>query len=137
MMEFIITCDGGSLNNQIAEKREGYGSYMVNSPGKVNKIRRLKFGKGVTNNEAEYMALISALTMISDSFTAVAINLKTIKLTVRSDSQLVIGQLSKGHKVNALNLRPLVDEASALCNQFFHVQFEQITGDEMKLILGH
>ncbi len=137
MLEFIITCDGGSRNNQIAELREGYGSWTINAPGKRGDIVTYEFGKGVTNNEAEYMALIEALKHISGAFLHVKADLKTIKLTVRTDSQLVIGQLSKGHKINAPNLRPLVIKASNLCQQFFHVEFEKITGIEMKQILGH
>ena len=136
MIEFIVTCDGGSLGNGSVNSH-GYGSYMINAPGNVGEIKRLQFGEGVTNNEAEYMALIGALENISSAFLAVAADLKTIQLTVRTDSQLVIGQLSRGHKINAPNLRPLVIQASSLCQQFFLVEFEQITGVEMKQILGH
>jgi len=137
MLEFIVTCDGGSLNNQTAEERQGYGSWTINPPGKRGDIVSYNFGKGVTNNEAEYMALIKALEHISNAFLHVNADLKTIKLTVRTDSQLVVGQLSKGWKIKAQNLRPLVIKASSLCQQFFSVKFEQITGDEMKQILGH
>jgi len=136
MIEFIVTCDGGSLSNGSVNSH-GYGSYMINAPGNVGEIKRLQFGEGVTSNEAEYMALIGALEDISSAFLAVAADLKTIQLTIRTDSQLVIGQLSRGHKINAPNLRPLVIQASSLCQQFFLVQFEQITGVEMKKILGH
>jgi len=149
MIEFIVTCDGGSLSNGSVNSH-GYGSYMINAPGNVGEIKRLQFGEGnvgeikrlqfgegVTSNEAEYMALIGALENISSAFLAVAADLKTIQLTIRTDSQLVIGQLSRGHKINAPNLRPLVIQASSLCQQFFLVQFEQITGVEMKKILGH
>ena len=123
MLEFVITCDGGSLNNGSVNSH-GYGSYMINAPGNLGEIKRLQFGKGVTNNEAEYMALIDALETISNAFIAAGANLKEIILTVQTDSQLVIGQLSKGHKINASNLRPLVDQAARLCQQFFFVQFE-------------
>jgi len=136
MLEYIITCDGGSLNNQVAEKRQGYGSWTINPPGKHGDIVTYNFGKGVTNNEAEYMALIKALEHISYFFTR-GMDLKTIKLTVRTDSQLVIGQLSRNWKIKAANLRPLVIKASSLCQQFFVVEFEQMTGVEMKQILGH
>ena len=135
MLEFVITCDGGSLNNGSVNSH-GYGSYMINAPGNLGEIKRLQFGKGVTNNEAEYMALIDALETISNAFIAAGANLKEIILTVQTDSQLVIGQLSKGHKINASNLRPLVDQAARLCQQFFFVQFEWVDGVEMKQILG-
>jgi ribonuclease HI len=136
MYEFIITCDGGSLGNG-SESSQGYGSYMIAGPGKTNAITREVYGEGITNNEAEYKALIAALKHIADAFTAVGGDLKTISLTVRTDSQLVIGQVWSGWKVKALNLRPLVDEARALCEKFRAVGYEKISGVEMKKILGH
>lgn len=136
MYEFAITCDGGSRNNQVAKLREGYGSWMIAAPHKTNKIRHREFGKGVTNNEAEYMALIGALEEISDAFTAVAADLKTIKLIVRTDSQLVIGHLTKDWKIKS-ELVPLVVKAKSLCQAFHSVAFEKIHEKDMKRILGH
>ncbi len=57
------------------------------------------FDRG-TNNEMEYRALLQAL---SDDRSAGA--------TIHTDSQLLVGQLTKGWKVNAENLRPLHAEA--------------------------
>lgn len=136
MMEFIITCDGGSLGNG-TDNSIGYGSYMINAPGNIGKITQLNFGEGVTNNEAEYLALIHALSHISSAFREVAADLKAITLAVRTDSQLVVGQLCSGWKVKALHLKPLVLEAKTLCSMFHKVEFERIPGDEMKKILGH
>jgi ribonuclease HI len=136
MMEFVITCDGGSRGNG-TEVAHGYGSYMINAPGNIGNIHSLDFGGGITNNEAEYKALIGALNHISGAFLAVAADLKTIKLTIRTDSQLVVGHLSKGWKIKAHNLIPLAVKASSLCSQFASVEFEQISGEEMKSILGH
>jgi len=136
MYEFVVTCDGGSLGNG-SESSQGYGSFMINAPGNVGEIHQLHFGEGVTNNEAEYRALIGALSHIADAFLAVAGDLKQIKLIVRTDSSLVIGQLSKEWKVKASNLLPLVIQASNKCHEFHTVTFEQISGIEMKKILGH
>ena len=135
MYTFMITCDGGSRGNQ-NEDRFGYGSYMIAAPENVGKIKSLEFGVGVTNNEAEYKALIAGLTELSDAFTAVAADLKTIKIIIRTDSQLVVGHLAKGWKVKD-SLIPLVVQASALISQFSSVEFLQIPGEEMKKIIGH
>lgn len=136
MYEFAITCDGGSRNNQDPTKREGYGSWMIAAPHKTNKITRREFGSGITNNQAEYMALIGGLTEISDAFIAVAADLKTIKITVRTDSQLVIGHLTKNWKVKT-ELVPLACKAAALCQQFHSVKFEKVDEKDMKRIIGH
>ncbi len=139
MIHFIIICDGGSRNNQIAEKREGYGSYMAFPASKLigKTIKRLEFGEGMTNNEAEYHALIAALTHVTESLEAMAVNLKKIQITVRTDSQLVIGHLTRNWRIKADNLRPLAIKAASMCQAFHHVEFELITGEEMKSILGH
>jgi len=136
MYEFTITCDGGSLGNG-SKDSIGYGSFMIAAEDKVNTIHQLHFGSGVTNNEAEYLALIGALDHLAVAFTAVAADLKTIKITIKTDSQLVIGQLSMGWKVKAPNLRPLAIKAAAKCQQFNEVKFTRISGDTMKKILGH
>jgi len=136
MYEFVITCDGGSLGNG-SENAIGYGSFMIAEEGKVNEIHQLHFGEGVTNNEAEYLALIGALDYLAGAFTAVAADLKTISITIRTDSQLVIGQLSMGWKVKAPNLRPLAIKAAAKSQQFKDIVFKRISGVQMKKILGH
>ena len=56
----------------------------------------------VTNNEAEYLAMLKAL------------NLCSVGDEIFTDSQLVVGQLTKGWNVNADNLRVFVDEGKNL-----------------------
>lgn len=136
ILELIITCDGGSLGNGTKES-VGYGSYMINPPEKVGKIFSLNFGKGITNNEAEYRSLLGALTHIEEAFTAVSTDLSTINLTIRTDSQLVISQLTREWNVKSKTLLPLVVEVENNINKFGVVRFEKISGDQMKTILGH
>ena len=59
-----------------------------------------------TNNEMEYTALIQAL---SDP--------RSDAGTIFTDSQLLVGQLTRGWKVRAENLRPLNERARALLTQ--------------------
>jgi ribonuclease HI len=56
----------------------------------------------VTNNEAEYLAMLKAL------------NLCSVGDEIFTDSQLVVGQLTKGWNVNADNLRVFVEEGKNL-----------------------
>lgn len=58
-------------------------------------------------------------------------------LVAQTDSQLIVGQLSKGWQVKAANLRPLVDEASGLLRAFGHTQLEKVPRAEIVRILGH
>ena len=136
-VHFIVTCDGGSRGNGTPTS-EGYGSFLIQLLDQSDSIMSGRdYGTGVTSNEAEYMSLIDALEHIFTAFTSVAGDLKTIELTIRMDSALVVGQMSLGHRIKAPNLQPLAIRARNLLNQFNKTTFEKISGDEMKEILGH
>ena len=59
----------------------------------------------VTNNEAEYRALIEAL-----------LDGRSENATIYTDSQLLVGHLTKNWKVNADNLKKFVEIAKKLLN---------------------
>lgn len=138
MVHFIVTCDGGSRGNHDKEIQSvGYGSFLIEIPGQDAQFAvRKEFGVGISNNEAEYLSLLAALNHIKSAFESAATDLKTIQLTIRTDSDLVIGHLTKGWKVKQ-HLLPLVDEAKALIPLFSSVTFDKMTGDRMKEVLGH
>jgi ribonuclease HI len=68
-------------------------------------VKVTRYERG-TNNEMEYTALIHAL---SDP--------RSEGATIYTDSQLLVGQLTKGWKVRAANLAPLNERARALLLQ--------------------
>lgn len=59
-----------------------------------------------TNNEAEYLALIEALRHQQGK-----------GATIYTDSQLLVGHLTKGWKIRAWNLKPLFLEARSLLKE--------------------
>ena len=138
MYDFIITVDGGSLGNGL-EDSIGYGSYILDMPksGITTNPIKLQFGTGITSNEAEYHALIGALKKAIDVIEAPGNRVEESSVKVITDSALVIGQCAQGWKVKARNLLPLWQEATVLISRFYQVTFEKISGDAMKLILGH
>jgi len=136
MPNFIVTCDGGSLGNG-TENSEGYGSFLVEMPGQDSRFTSSRgYGQGVTNNEAEYLALLDALIHIKTAFESAATDLKTIHITVRTDSNLIIGHLTQGWKVKP-SLLYCVNSAKDLIAVFGSVTFDKISGQRMKEILGH
>lgn len=136
MIELTIICDGGSLGNGSIDSI-GYGSFMaLVGDNKSGKIHQRQFGEGVTNSEAEYKALIAGLEHVSTAFISAASDLKTIELTIRTDSQMVIGHICEKWKTKP-HLIPLRNRASELCDLFAKTTFVKMSGDEMKLILGH
>jgi ribonuclease HI len=95
--------DGGCLGNQAYGKRKAYGSI---SDGAA--IMRVQFANARTSNEAEYMVLSTLL----DNLLRNRIDPTKPETTIYMDSQLVVGQLTKGWKVEADNLVPLYKEAA-------------------------
>jgi ribonuclease HI len=135
---FVVTCDGGSLGNGTKDS-VGYGSFIVErvNPKTKSKQFRHTFGADITNNEAEYMIAIEALKLIKSVLETSGENVINTSILIYSDSALVIGQCSHGWKVKSARIMPLFTKLMNLINEFNGVEFNKISGDHMKLILGH
>ena len=68
---------------------------------------------------AEYQGLILALKAAAE--------LRPLKLTIRSDSQLLVRQIAGQYKVRAPHLKPLWREARSLLAPFDEVEIEHIS----------
>ena len=131
-VDYVLTCDGGSLNNQDPTTRFGYGSYQIECNGRVYGPYKHEFGLGVTNNEAEYRALIMGLRHIAH-YAPVG---STVE--VRLDPQLIINQVLGTNKVKAVHLRRHVQVVREIIRDLGgNVTFVKIPGVAMKAILGH
>lgn len=86
-----IVFDGGSIGNP----GQGYGSYQITVRDKAEPPKRLTFGAGHTNNEAEYDTLIAALEAVVRR----ANDPQRVQLDIRGDSQLVIKQITGQWKI--------------------------------------
>ena len=71
-----------------------------------------------TNNVAEYSAVLRALEMAVDHDVKV--------VTLKSDSQLLIRQLTGEYKVKAAGLKPLFSECRTLSQRIPKVHFEHV-----------
>jgi ribonuclease HI len=128
-----ITFDGGALGNP----GKGYGSYLIEGVASEPAVARLDFspnGEVVTNNQAEYRTLISAMRSLIDSD---ALNAGNIDLEVCGDSKLVIEQLAGRWKVKHPDIRLLHTEASSLLRAFHHVTLKWHRRDVSVEKLGH
>lgn len=79
-------------------------------------------GEGMTNNVAEYEALIAALEHVRAEYSGAPV-------TVHGDSQLVIRQLTGEYAVRSPRLRPLWRDARRLANQL-NVEFEWVPREQ-------
>lgn len=98
--------DGGSRGNP---GDSGSGYVILNSDSNVIAEGYSFLGTGVTNNHAEYYALILGLRH--------ALKLQATEVIVEGDSMLVISHLQGKWKVKAANLKPLYEEARSLLKQ--------------------
>ncbi|MBI3930012.1 MAG: ribonuclease HI family protein [Armatimonadetes bacterium] len=110
--DYLLIFDGGSINNPGL----GYGSYLLIGADGRSLSRRLEFGPGVTNNQAEYMALIAGLRDLLATIESRGARPADHSLEVRGDSALVINQLGGRWKVKNLGLKTLQAEARQLLN---------------------
>lgn len=134
--DYFATVDGGNLSNGSADSA-GYGSYCVQVRTGQKQTVRLDFGRGVTNNEAEYRTLIAGLKDLVGRIQRAGKAPADYSLLVHTDSQLMVGQLTQGWQVKAANLRPLVDEARSLVQAFGRCDLVKVPRDEIVRVLGH
>ncbi len=134
--DYFITEDGGAAANGTADSF-GYGSYCLQARTGQKQMVRLEFGRGVTNNEAEYRTLIAALKDLAGRIQEAGKNPADYSLLIHTDAQLVVGQVTQGWRVKAANLRPLVDEATALVKGFGRCDLVKVPRDEIARVLGH
>lgn len=80
-------------------------------------------GDGVTNNVAEYTALVNALEHARAELDADTIH-------VHGDSQLVIRQMTGRYDVNSRRLRPLWQDAQRLAREFETVHYEWVPREQ-------
>ncbi|MDD4859240.1 MAG: ribonuclease HI family protein [Dehalococcoidales bacterium] len=118
MTRAIIYTDGAARGNP------GPAALGVVIKDEQNKIlaclsRRL----GVTtNNQAEYRALIAGLQQ--------AISLGAKEVEIRSDSELMVRQLTGRYRVKNAGLKPLYDEAVKLLSRFTRCSYVNIPREQ-------
>jgi ribonuclease HI len=128
-----IVFDGGSRGNP----GQGYGSYAVDWPGRQTQIVRLQFGERVTNNEAEYDTLISALEAMMSRMQEAGIDPETAKFEIRGDSQLVVNQVNGEWQCKEARLRARRDQVRALLDRLGAWQLQFHGRENSVKILGH
>jgi ribonuclease HI len=110
----IINCDGAARGNP---GPAGAGAIVVDEDGAI--LAEVAEGLGeTTNNVAEYTAVIRGLEE--------AKRLGAHEVLLRSDSQLLINQLTGRYRVKAPHLQPLHRRARALLAGFAKVDLEHV-----------
>ena len=113
---WMVYTDGSST------QKRGGASVVINSPeGDILKYGiQLKFP--ITNNEAEYEAMLMGLRM------ALALGAENILL--KSDSQLVIGKVKGDFEARQTRMQKYLKLMNQLASNFDHAEFIQIPQDQ-------
>ena len=110
--------DGGSRGNPgIA------GGGFVVFRGVENVLEGSEYYGTKTNNQAEYLALRTALRESFERF-------PDSNIHCYMDSQLVVEQMNGNYKVKSANVRPLYDEVSRISEQFKSFTIEHIDREQ-------
>jgi ribonuclease HI len=110
----IVSCDGASRGNP---GPAGIGVQITDDDGTV--LAEIAEGLGeTTNNVAEYTAAIEGLKG--------ALELGGTDVLLRSDSQLLINQLTGRYRVKTAHIVPLHQEVLALASKFDRIRFEHV-----------
>jgi ribonuclease HI len=128
-----VIFDGGSRGNP----GQGYGSYALRWPGEQQQLVRLRFGNQVTNNEAEYDTLLTALEAILKRLRDAGADPKTARLDIRGDSLLVINQVQGRWQCKEARLQSRCQHARTLLQQFGEWRLNHHDRAHSVDVLGH
>ena len=127
MKKIVIYTDGGSRGNP---GKAAIGVVFCNEKGDVIKKFGEYLGDNLTNNEAEYQAVIFALKKFKSVFgKSIA---KVSEVEVRSDSELLVNQMSGKYKIENENIQKFFIEIWNLMIDFQGVKFKAIPREKNK-----
>jgi ribonuclease HI len=99
-------------------------AFLVKSRGRILHsdygVAGEPFSDDSTNNVAEYTALIKALQWLLEN------NLGSAKIEIKSDSQLIVNQLTGDYKVKSKRIISLYKQALLLKSKFQDIQIKWI-----------
>ena len=110
--------DGGARGNP----GPGAIGIVIRDNEKILTKYSAKIGKFITNNVAEYTALIKAMEMVS--------KITNEEITCNLDSELVVKQLNKEYKVRDPKMIELFLVVQALTRRFERVNFKHVPRDD-------
>ncbi|MCS7283669.1 MAG: ribonuclease HI family protein [Anaerolineae bacterium] len=125
--------DGGSRGNP----GPGYGTYRVDLPEGNFFYDSLEFGRRMTNNEAEYQTLLTALDTLIPLLRNTGKDPRNYKLEVMGDSALVLSQVSGAWKARKERMRHLRDQVRERLSQFGEYELIRVPRSLSVRYLGH
>lgn len=123
-MKYTIYTDGASLGNP---GPAGAGIAIYNQEDELIKEYAIPLGI-MTNNQAEYSALVFALKKMKQLIGKEKV--KASDIEIRSDSELLVRQLNHKYKILDIKVRELFFEAWNLLIDFDNIRFVSIPREQ-------
>lgn len=127
MKKITIYTDGGSRGNP---GKAAIGVVFYNEKGEEIKKYGEYLGDNITNNEAEYQAVIFALKKFKAVFGKTIA--KTSEVEVRSDSELLVNQMQGKYKIENEKIQRFFIEIWNLKIDFEDIKFKAIPREKNK-----
>jgi ribonuclease HI len=127
MEKIIIYTDGGARGNP---GPGGIGVVIADVKGRILKEYGEYLGENITNNEAEYQAVIFGLKKAKALFGKDRI--KTAEVEVRADSELLVKQMNGQYKIMEPRIQQLFITVWNLKIEFGKVSFISIPREQNK-----
>ena len=127
MKEIVIYTDGGSRGNP---GKAAIGVVFCNEKGEVIKKFGEYLGDHLTNNDAEYAAVIFALKKFKALFGKAMAEHSQVE--IRSDSELLVKQMNGKYKVENEKIQTFFMEIWNLKIDFKEVKFKAIPREKNK-----
>mgnify|MGYP001603526547 FL=1 len=127
MKKITIYTDGGSRGNP---GKAAIGVVFCNEKNQIIKKYSEYLGNNLTNNEAEYNAVIFALKKFKALFGKVIA--ETSEVEIKSDSELMVKQLNGEYKLENEKIQKLFIEIWNLKIDFKSVKFKHIQREKNK-----
>lgn len=115
--DFIIETDGVARGNGKRESGVGFVIFNAKTGKILREVGKPLTKKGMTNNEAEYLAVIHALKELEKLANPDS------RARIRSDSELLVKQMNGDYQIKNANLKLLADE---ILKFKFHLSFVHI-----------
>ena len=132
--DYVLTFDGGADPNP----GKAYGSYHLKTrAGRERLESRIQFGNQMTNNQAEYLALLHGLRDLVATIEKAGKRPDQYTVDIWGDSSLVIKQLRGEWQVKDAKMRPLYDETLQNLRRFKKTRLNWHDRSNSVRLLGH
>ncbi len=132
--DYTLTFDGGADPNP----GKAYGSYHIRTRrGRERLESRIQFGDNMTNNQAEYLALLHGLNDLVETIQKAGKSPESYSVQIWGDSDLVIRQLKGEWKIKDSKLLPIYEQARAQLKRFKGYSLNWHDRSNSVRLLGH